>query len=122
MAEVFLDDFDELRSVGFRDGDKTNHELRNLYMGPALKNSRGLEAYQIQVVETGEIFESPSRLARSLNGYTGEVMRVILGEVETYRDRHFRLIPRKKPEPVKRETGGYSKHLQRLREAQNSDG
>lgn len=53
---------------------------------------RGRPGVRVQIVETGEVFESLTDCAKAIDGYPNRVHDVIYGNRKTHRGYHFKFI------------------------------
>lgn len=102
VAETFLDPpKDGQTQVNHLDGDKNNNNVENLEWYTPSENDRhafrtGLKkpspGERIQIVETGEIYESEAECARAIGGLQGNIALCLSGRRHTHRGYHFRRV------------------------------
>lgn len=89
VAKAFLPGYSPDLGVRFKDGDTSNADVSNLYIGAPIGHSLSKRT-GVEVIETGEIFPSISAAARSVNGQTTNVNRVLNGTLRTHKGYTFR--------------------------------
>lgn len=100
VAEAFHGGIQEDLQVNHIDGDKTNNNADNLEWVTGSENI--LHSYQnglrtapcpnprrVQIVETGEIFDTASSCARHINGGKQHVCECLDGKRQTHKGYHF---------------------------------
>lgn len=103
VAEAFHGGKHNNLQVNHIDGNKENNNKDNLEWVTGSENIKHSYQYglrkppcpnpkKVQIVETGEIFESASSCARSINGLKSHVCECIKGERATHKGYHFKEI------------------------------
>lgn len=93
VMQHFSDDYDPNQIVNHLDEDPTNNHISNLYYRERHMNTRNLRrwprAHKVQIVETGEIFDSAREAAEAIGGHTSLVYRCLRREQDTHMGYHF---------------------------------
>lgn len=91
VAEHFLPDYNQNRSIAFKDGNFENYRVDNLVVGDQARpgHSRDL---QIEIVETGERFSSAHKVAKHIGGQSTNVLRVMYGTLKKHKGYTFRYV------------------------------
>ena len=100
VAKAFCEGFDEDREVNHIDGNKNNNSKTNLEWCTGSENinhayetglKRPPRMKKVKILETGEIFESMSECARSINGTVSGIYDCLIGRQSSHRGYHFEL-------------------------------
>lgn len=93
MADAFLGGDIEGRQVKHVDGNKDRTHVENLIVDP---NSRSVMSKRsgrpVQIIETGQIFDSVRDCAKFVNGHASGIYAVIGGRAWTYRGYHYQYV------------------------------
>lgn len=104
VAEAFLTDCNDSLEVNHIDGVKSNNSVSNLEMCTSSENcihayKNGLRhapnspyAQRVQIVETGDIYDSIRKCAKSINGERKSIISCLNGKQRTHKGMHFRRI------------------------------
>lgn len=101
VAETYIPNEDPNKTqINHKDGDKKNNNISNLEWCTPSDNDRhafdtGLKKNKgtpIQIVETGEIFESQADCAKAINGKQSNIAHCLLGSRKTHRGYHFQYV------------------------------
>lgn len=98
VAQAFIPNPQNKKEVNHIDGNKENNCVWNLEWVTSSENTKhaiktGLvEHSKVQIVETGEIFETAVECANKINGSYGDIYKCLKGERKTHKGFHFRKV------------------------------
>lgn len=105
VAEEYIPNPEQKENVIHLDGDKKNNDISNLVWAThseAQRHSYGelgifapggaVPPKRIQVIETGEVYESIRACARGIHGCTSGIRRYLKGETKSYKGYTFKLL------------------------------
>lgn len=98
VAAHFLTGWNDDVSVGWRDGDKTNNRIDNIYfkgdkrLGHIIRPRKEYQERRIEIMETGQTFMNVTRAAKYLNTSPQGIYQVLTGRRQTHLGYHFRWI------------------------------
>ena len=108
MAEAFIPEYEPGLDVDHKNGKKWDNRIENLQcitrsenvkrafeMGlakPHKSDNAGTPPRKVQIVETGEVFNSQADCARAINGSVARVSLCVHNSNKTHKGYHFRRI------------------------------
>ena len=106
VAETFIPNPEDKRTVNHIDGNKRNNHISNLEwstIGENLKHAyrnglkrrpenAGSPKRKVRIVETGEIFDSIGDCARHINGNQPHISNCLSGRYKTHKGYHFEAV------------------------------
>lgn len=108
VAEAFVPGYEPGLDVDHKNGKKWDNRAENLQwisrsdnikrafeMGLAHGHkgpNAGTPPRKVQIVETGEVFDSQAECARAINGSVGAISQCVNNKKEKYRGMHFKCI------------------------------
>lgn len=98
VASHFLTGWGDHVTIGWRDGDRANNHLENLYfkgdrrLGHVIEPRKTYQDRRIEIMETGQTFASVKAVAKFLQTSPQGIYQVLLGRRLTHLGYHFRWI------------------------------
>ena len=98
VAENFISGWEESRVIGWRDRDRRNNRVTNLYfkgmsgLGALLPAKKEVSERRIEIVETGRSFMSVQTCAQFLKTHPSHIYKVLRGERYSHLGYTFRWI------------------------------
>lgn len=106
VAETFIPNVLNKRTVNHIDGNKRNNHISNLEWNTSSENLKhayaiglkkrpdnsGNPKRRVMIIETGEIFNSIGECARAINGYQSHICNCLSGRYKTHKSYHFKYV------------------------------
>ena len=106
VAETFIPNVLNKRTVNHMDGNKRNNHISNLEWNTSSENLKhayaiglkkrpdnsGSPKRRVMIIETGEIFNSIGECARAINGDQSHICNCLSGRYKTHKGYHFKYV------------------------------